>query len=92
MERNQLLVTIAKSKLTRRCEDKNEKVTRPEELVRLYDLLLQVNSLTRLCIVNILLFIKRINSLLLFMMYFFAPGQVANLIIMLHLAEHIRSF
>ncbi|KAG8652718.1 signal recognition particle subunit SRP68 isoform X2 [Manihot esculenta] len=44
MERNQLLVTIAKSKLTRRCEDKNEKVTRPEELVRLYDLLLQNTS------------------------------------------------
>nr|POE79197.1 signal recognition particle subunit srp68 [Quercus suber] len=41
IERNQLLVTIAKSKLTRRRDDKNEKVTKPEELVRLYDLLLQ---------------------------------------------------
>lgn len=44
IERNQLLVSIAKSKLTRRHE-KNEKVTKPEELVRLYDLLLQVNYL-----------------------------------------------
>ncbi|KAL4593982.1 hypothetical protein ACB092_M003300 [Castanea dentata] len=33
--------TLAKSKLTRRRDDKNEKVTKPEELVRLYDLLLQ---------------------------------------------------
>lgn len=41
IERNQLLVTVAKSKLTRRRDDKNEKVTKPEELVRLYDLLLQ---------------------------------------------------
>ncbi|KAF3948224.1 hypothetical protein CMV_025754 [Castanea mollissima] len=41
IERNQLLVTLAKSKLTRRRDDKNEKVTKPEELVRLYDLLLQ---------------------------------------------------
>ncbi|MBA0703652.1 hypothetical protein Golax_015961 [Gossypium laxum] len=41
IERNQLLVSIAKSKLTRRRDDKNEKVTKPEELVRLYDLLLQ---------------------------------------------------
>ncbi|XP_031277331.1 signal recognition particle subunit SRP68 [Pistacia vera] len=41
IERNQLLVSIAKSKLTRRRDDKNEKITKPEELVRLYDLLLQ---------------------------------------------------
>ncbi|XP_075660893.1 uncharacterized protein LOC142630737 isoform X2 [Castanea sativa] len=41
IERNQLLVTLAKSKLTRRRDDKNEKVTKPEELVRLYNLLLQ---------------------------------------------------
>ncbi|XP_074316501.1 uncharacterized protein LOC141652801 [Silene latifolia] len=41
IERNQLLVKIAKSKLTRSRDDKNEKVTKPEELVRLYDLLLQ---------------------------------------------------
>ncbi|KAJ7957176.1 Signal recognition particle subunit SRP68 [Quillaja saponaria] len=41
IERNLLLVKIAKSKLSRRREDKNEKVTKPEELVRLYDLLLQ---------------------------------------------------
>jgi len=45
IERNQLLVTVAKSKLTRQHDDKNEKVTKPEELVRLYDLLLQVNYL-----------------------------------------------
>ena len=44
IERNQLLVTVAKSKLTRRRDGKNEKVTKPEELVRLYDLL-QVNYL-----------------------------------------------
>jgi len=44
IERNQLLVSIAKSKLTKRREEKNEKVTKPEELVRLYDLLLQVGS------------------------------------------------
>ncbi|KAE8710629.1 hypothetical protein F3Y22_tig00110319pilonHSYRG00025 [Hibiscus syriacus] len=41
IERNQLLVSIAKSKLTRCRDDKNEEVTKPEELVRLYDLLLQ---------------------------------------------------
>ncbi|KAH7578513.1 hypothetical protein JRO89_XS01G0391700 [Xanthoceras sorbifolium] len=41
IERNQLLVSIAKSKLTKRRDDKNEKITKPEELVRLYDLLLQ---------------------------------------------------
>ncbi|CAF1921440.1 unnamed protein product [Brassica napus] len=41
IERNQLLVKIAKSKLNRKRDEKNEKVTKPEELVRLYDLLLQ---------------------------------------------------
>ncbi|XP_058226495.1 uncharacterized protein LOC131335245 isoform X1 [Rhododendron vialii] len=41
IERNQLLVTIAKSKLSKSRDDKIEKVTKPEELVRLYDLLLQ---------------------------------------------------
>lgn len=41
IERNQLLVTIAKSKFTRHRDDKNEKTTKPEELVRLYDLLIQ---------------------------------------------------
>ncbi|KAA8531360.1 hypothetical protein F0562_006069 [Nyssa sinensis] len=41
IERNQLLVSIAKSKLSKSRDDKNEKVTKPEELVRLYDLLLQ---------------------------------------------------
>uniref|UniRef100_A0A2P2KPY7 Signal recognition particle subunit SRP68 n=1 Tax=Rhizophora mucronata TaxID=61149 RepID=A0A2P2KPY7_RHIMU len=41
IERNQLLVSIAKSKFAKRRDDKNEKVTKPEELVRLYDLLLQ---------------------------------------------------
>uniref|UniRef100_A0A5B6YLC3 Signal recognition particle subunit SRP68 n=1 Tax=Davidia involucrata TaxID=16924 RepID=A0A5B6YLC3_DAVIN len=41
IERNQLLVSLAKSKLTKSRDDKNEKVTKPEELVRLYDLLLQ---------------------------------------------------
>ncbi|XP_062110204.1 uncharacterized protein LOC133822024 isoform X2 [Humulus lupulus] len=44
IERNQLLVSIAKSKLTRQRDDKNEKGTKPEELVRLYDLLLQNTS------------------------------------------------
>lgn len=42
IERNQLLVKIAKSKLNKVRDDKNEKLTKPEELVRLYDLLLQV--------------------------------------------------
>ncbi|KAI9113467.1 hypothetical protein K1719_015394 [Acacia pycnantha] len=37
-ERNLLLVKVAKSKLA---DENNEKVTKPEELVRLYDLLLQ---------------------------------------------------
>ncbi|CAH1419490.1 unnamed protein product [Lactuca virosa] len=41
IERNQLLVSIAKSKLSKTRDEKNEKVTKPEELVRLYDLLLQ---------------------------------------------------
>ena len=41
IERNQLLVTVAKSKF-RKQTDKGEKVTKPEELVRLYDLLIQV--------------------------------------------------
>ncbi|XP_058107557.1 uncharacterized protein LOC131251074 isoform X2 [Magnolia sinica] len=41
IERNQLLVMLAKSKLTRNRDDKSEKVTKPEELVRLYDLLIQ---------------------------------------------------
>ncbi|CAA0811302.1 signal recognition particle-related / SRP-related [Striga hermonthica] len=44
IERNQLLVSIAKSKLSKARDDKNEKVTKPEELVRLYDLLLQNTS------------------------------------------------
>lgn len=50
IERNQLLVKIAKSKLVRRHEEKNEKVTKPEELVRLYDLLLQVSIFLCSCI------------------------------------------
>nr|CAD1839978.1 unnamed protein product [Ananas comosus var. bracteatus] len=41
IERNQLLVTIAKSKFTKHRDDKGEKITKPEELVRLYDLLIQ---------------------------------------------------
>ncbi|KAK4795309.1 hypothetical protein SAY86_013303 [Trapa natans] len=41
IERNQLLVSMAKSKLNKRRDEKNERVTKPEELVRLYDLLLQ---------------------------------------------------
>lgn len=41
IERNQLLVSLAKSKLNKSRDEKNEKVTKPEELVRLYDLLLQ---------------------------------------------------
>ncbi|GKE23213.1 signal recognition particle subunit SRP68, partial [Tanacetum coccineum] len=44
IERNQLLVSIAKSKLSKSRDEKNEKVTKPEELVRLYDLLLQILS------------------------------------------------
>lgn len=42
IERNQLLVSIAKSKLNKSRDDKNDRATKPEELVRLYDLLLQV--------------------------------------------------
>ncbi|CAK9177484.1 unnamed protein product [Ilex paraguariensis] len=41
IERNQLLVSIAKNKLNKVRDDKNEKVTKPDELVRLFDLLLQ---------------------------------------------------
>ncbi|KAK2974189.1 hypothetical protein RJ640_021480 [Escallonia rubra] len=41
IERNQLLVSVAKSKLNKGRDDKNDRVTKPEELVRLYDLLLQ---------------------------------------------------
>ncbi|KAG5041379.1 hypothetical protein JHK85_013855 [Glycine max] len=41
IDRNLLLVKVAKSKLAKRHDDKNEKLTKPEELVRLYDLLLQ---------------------------------------------------
>lgn len=49
IERNLLLVSIAKSKLSRNRDDKNEKVTKPEELVRLYDLLLQVSIVNCSC-------------------------------------------
>ncbi|EPS71806.1 hypothetical protein M569_02946 [Genlisea aurea] len=41
IERYQLLVSIAKSKVNKIRDDKNEKVTKPEELVQLYDRLLQ---------------------------------------------------
>ncbi|KAI3518001.1 hypothetical protein L1887_06303 [Cichorium endivia] len=41
IECNQLLVSVAKSKLSKTRDEKNEKVTKPEELVRLNDLLLQ---------------------------------------------------
>ncbi|XP_062182646.1 uncharacterized protein LOC133886813 isoform X2 [Phragmites australis] len=41
IERNKLLVSIAKSRFTKHRDEKNEKVTKPEELVRLYDLLIQ---------------------------------------------------
>ncbi|KAI3671465.1 hypothetical protein L1987_87203 [Smallanthus sonchifolius] len=44
IQRNQLLVSIAKSKLCKARDEKNEEVTKPEELVRLYDLLLQNTS------------------------------------------------
>ncbi|RRT83511.1 hypothetical protein B296_00016790 [Ensete ventricosum] len=44
IERNQLLVAIAKSKFTKQRDDKGDKVTKPEELVRLYDLLIQNTS------------------------------------------------
>lgn len=42
IERNQVLVKIAKSKFDKHRVDKGEKGTQPEELVRLYDLLIQV--------------------------------------------------
>ena len=54
IERNQLLVSIAKSKLIRQRDDKNEKASKPEELVRLYDLVLQVNCLSYAFVFNIL--------------------------------------
>ncbi|KAG9443293.1 hypothetical protein H6P81_014633 [Aristolochia fimbriata] len=41
VERNQLLISSAKSKLAKHRDEKSEKVTKPEELVRLYDLLIQ---------------------------------------------------
>ncbi|KAG9449390.1 hypothetical protein H6P81_009355 [Aristolochia fimbriata] len=41
VERNQLLISNAKSKLAKHRDEKSEKVTKPEELVRLYDLLIQ---------------------------------------------------
>lgn len=46
MERNQLLVTISKNRLSKQQqhfpkEEKNDKSTKPQELVRLYDLLIQ---------------------------------------------------
>jgi hypothetical protein len=49
IERNLLLVKVAKSKLAKHQDDKNEKVTKPEELVRLYDLLLQVDIYVFVC-------------------------------------------
>lgn len=49
IERNQLLVSIGKSKFTKHRDEKNERITKPEELVRLYDLLIQnVTDLTDL--------------------------------------------
>ncbi|CAA6657011.1 unnamed protein product [Spirodela intermedia] len=44
IERNQVLVKIAKSKFDKHRVDKGEKGTQPEELVRLYDLLIQNTS------------------------------------------------
>ncbi|MCL7039798.1 hypothetical protein MKW94_011340 [Papaver nudicaule] len=44
IERNQLLVSIAKSKFSRNRDDKVEKATKPEGLVRLFDLLIQNTS------------------------------------------------
>ncbi|XP_078446658.1 signal recognition particle-related / SRP-like protein [Wolffia australiana] len=41
IERNQLLVKISKSKFGKQRSDKGERGTKPEELVRLYDLLIQ---------------------------------------------------
>ncbi|KAF5177744.1 Signal recognition particle subunit srp68 [Thalictrum thalictroides] len=49
IERNQLLVSNAKSKLSRQRDDKGDKSTKPEGLVRLYDLLIQnIEDLTEL--------------------------------------------
>lgn len=42
IERNQLLVSNAKSKISKQRDDKGDKGTKPEGLVRLFDLLLQV--------------------------------------------------
>uniref|UniRef100_A0A1D1YCY8 Signal recognition particle subunit SRP68 n=1 Tax=Anthurium amnicola TaxID=1678845 RepID=A0A1D1YCY8_9ARAE len=44
IDRNQFLVKIAKSKFNKHRDDKGEKITKPEELVRLYDLLIQNTS------------------------------------------------
>ncbi|KAI3908108.1 hypothetical protein MKW92_007292 [Papaver armeniacum] len=44
IERNQLLVSIAKTKFARNRDDKVEKATKPEGLVRLFDLLIQNTS------------------------------------------------
>lgn len=41
IERNQLLISIAKNKFTKQRDDKGEKFTKPEELVRLFDLQIQ---------------------------------------------------
>ncbi|KAG0487847.1 hypothetical protein HPP92_006658, partial [Vanilla planifolia] len=41
IERNQLLINIAKSKITKQRDDKSEKITKPRKLVRLFDLLIQ---------------------------------------------------
>ncbi|KAK8962898.1 hypothetical protein KSP40_PGU019816 [Platanthera guangdongensis] len=41
IERNQLLISIAKSKFMKQSDEKGEKLTKPEELVRLYDLQIQ---------------------------------------------------
>ncbi|GJS87202.1 DNA-directed DNA polymerase [Tanacetum coccineum] len=46
IERNQLLVSIAKSKLGKSLDEKNEKVTKPEEFVRLCDLLQNISDLS----------------------------------------------
>jgi len=54
IERNQLLVSIAKSKLTKHRDEKNERITKPEELVRLYDLLIQVCFLSIMPIFEVL--------------------------------------
>ncbi|XP_020249954.1 probable E3 ubiquitin-protein ligase RHG1A [Asparagus officinalis] len=41
IERDQLRVIVAKSKFSKQRDDKGEKIMKPEELVRLYDLLIQ---------------------------------------------------